>query len=1035
MSELDPWYQARWHMVSALEDDLLGDDDEELTEPPLDRFIVGVLHPLSAEPVEDAAAVPEEGDSNGVDAEVDPGVSFSRARYPSSMGLSFAVDPLDTRTITVRAGATRYEPEGTGEEIWSPRPSSQEWRDVEVSTSGSRNFSVADGLELRLLIRPARGGVVNITAALVNVAVRPDKQRADHLSWFRPYIHVTANQGAFIEGALRRTERAEAQRSEDERSGDLLYREVKTLASGHGCAVDWSMHAPVSELRTTFLPTQPVSSSRAERDDVPALVMRDLADSSDLAALRSLVSAYRSWTAEEEKRLPLLEDALESIARTHLEAAGDAAHRIEKGIALLESDPHAARAFRVMNAVMHEQRARQDMIRASEQSPSSKAQMWRPFQLAFILLTLGGLVDSQDPERDIADVLWFPTGGGKTEAYLGLIAFIVVLRRLRDPDAGGGVAVIMRYTLRLLTVQQFERASSLICALELWRRCDLPSSASISIGLWVGQATTPNDVAAARRMLNGQDQGEGTPRQLLRCPWCGTDLPASAYRANAPAERLTVECPNRACDFDSGLPVYLVDTEVYREQPSLVIGTVDKFALLPWRAETGRLFGRGSNVTPPDLVIQDELHLISGPLGTLVGLYETAVDALATGVARPKLIASTATIRRAADQIGKVFDRRSAQFPPPGIDANDSFFSVQAGPEEKADRLYVGVMAPSASHTTLMVRTYAALLQAANTLPDDDRVRDAYWTLLGYFNSLRVLGSAFMQTVDDVPDRIRVVAARSGGSAREINPPRELTSRKRSAEIPEELDALGTSLPDPASPDVVLATNMISVGVDIDRLALMAVMGQPQTTSEYIQATSRVGRRFPGLVVTIFNATRSRDISHYERFAVYHRALYRHVEATGATPFAARALDRGLHGVLATLVRHLIAGAADDKAVEAVLKDAAGRRRVEEVILGRVERVEAESRDEVARAIANLFDYWRTSVDLGITKKYVDWRNDPKALLVPAGGDQQKSHDDDAPMHFPVQEPAWPTLTSLRNVDAESTLFLASKRRRNDGND
>ncbi|GEL94640.1 hypothetical protein CCO02nite_12980 [Cellulomonas composti] len=714
-----------------------------------------------------------------------------------------------------------------------------------------------------------------------------------------------------------------------------------------------------------------------------------------------------------------------------------AALRMRRGIEHLDRDPLCARAFRVMNAAMHDQRARQVMIHTKADRPNDDEHAWRPFQMAFILLNLEGLTDAESPDRELADVLWFPTGGGKTEAYLGLIALTLSLRRLRGrPGAGGGVGVLMRYTLRLLTLQQFERASTLICALEKWRRAELPTAAPISIGLWLGQGATPNDVktaAAVLRRSSGElgETDEGNPRQLLRCPWCGADLPAKCYDADTRRDVLVVRCSDELCEFRSGLPVHLVDSDVYRERPSLVIGTVDKFAMLPWQKNAGRLFSVDGEFDTPDLVIQDELHLISGPLGTLVGLYETAVDLLATGAARPKLVASTATIRRAAAQVHAVFDRTASQFPPPGIDATDSFFAVDSEPHERGTRRYVGVMAPNASAATLMIRTYAALLQAGAAIRDDE-VKDAYWTLLGYFNSLRVLGAAFIQAIDDVRDRIMVVARQTGAEPRLVVEPRELTSRKKSTEIPIELDALATSYPDPASPDMVLATNMISVGVDVDRLGLMVVMGQPQTTAEYIQATSRVGRRHPGLVVTLYNAARSRDLSHYESFTSYHRALYRQVEATGATPFAPRALDRGLHGVLTAIARHTVPGAEADSAAEVPAR-ASQLDAVRDAILARARSVAPESEASVSAALDDLSEAWEYAAADSAIRKYAGWRDPRGALLVPAGGNPWEADEPSLVDAFPVGDPPWPTLTSLRNVDRESALYLARARRRNSG--
>ncbi len=581
----------------------------------------------------------------------------------------------------------------------------------------------------------------------------------------------------------------------------------------------------------------------------------------------------------------------------------------------------------------------------------------------------------------------------------------------------------MRYTLRLLTIQQFERAAGLICALESLRKTELPDARSISLGLWVGQAATPNNVKDAQAALNAMKAGgvskKGNPVQLLNCPVCGAGLALEDYKILKMPDRMNVRCHDAECEYANGLPVHLVDEDVYRERPSLVIGTVDKFAMMAWREQVRNLFSRDGKHSPPDLIVQDELHLISGPLGTMVGLYEAAVDAACTGATRPKVIASTATIRRASDQVLAVFDRDARQFPPPGLDSTDSYFSVEAPADLKGTRRYLGVLSPSVSHTTLMVRCYGALLQAAKDLPADEEVRDAYWTLLGYFNSLRVLGGAYMQVLDDVPDRIKVVAGRQGSEPRELNDPGELTSRIDSSEIPRALEDLGRSIPDPDAQDVVLATNMISVGVDVERLGLMAVMGQPQTTAEYIQSTSRVGRKHPGLVVVLYNSARSRDLSHYENFGAYHRALYRQVEATGATPFAARARDRGLHGVLVSMVRLLVDElAADSRAIQ-MPNFIAEVEAVGAKLVKRADRIAPVEAARVKDQLDALISSWRAECGSSPSLKYAGWRDAAGSLLLDPS--QVMSADE---VVFPVDDPAWPTMTSLRDVDATTGLYL-----------
>lgn len=1063
MSTLDPWYEARKRMVDAVVADLYGtSEDECIDEEPLERFIVGILHPRTIEgaaaPVEVADEDPDSEGGTAPDADFDPGVSFAHLRYPSTMGLTFGMT-ADATAFDVEVVADRYEPlkktadgepdPGVATRAYGKRVTN--WQRVAVGpvreafevAPGSVTRTIADGLELRSVQRQAIDGVVNVTVVLVNTHTKPEKGRSDGLCWFRPVLRVRVVDGTLAD---RRPDRLLDHMDSDERSGELLYRRQRHLAVGHGVAVTWDEGDDAFEVCTTFFPAHDLQLAQADRDDVHGLEMPNLAARDSRSALERLVSQYESWIDREAEKIPTLTLAHASTARGHLSDARVAAGRMRRGIELLDRDPDAAEAFRVTNLVMQQQRTRQEMVRRGlTDPPKDVVGSWRPFQIAFILQNLEGIADPHSADRDLADLLWFPTGGGKTEAYLGLIAFTLVHRRLRGAGAdgnGAGVGVLMRYTLRLLTLQQFERAAGLICALEDWRTGEGGHGGwePFSIGLWVGQGATPNkteDAAKAiRKRQGGEDPGDlGDPIQLLRCPWCGSRLGPDQYEADTRRDRVTVHCPNATCRFASGdgLPVHLVDSQVYDVRPSLVIGTVDKFAMLAWRERSGALFGSRHDA-PPDLIVQDELHLISGPLGTLVGLYETAIDELATDSqarTRPKLVASTATIRRAADQVRAVFDRDARQFPPPGVDAEDSFFAVDAAPDVKGTRQYVGLMAPSASHATLLIRTYAAALQAAKGLDASDEVRDAYWTILGYFNSLRVLGAAYIQSIDDVRDRVKVVARRGGNEQRETRDPRELTSRKKSSEIPQELDALQTAYPDPNSPDIVLATNMISVGVDVDRLGLMAVMGQPQTTSEYIQATSRVGRSRPGLVFTLFNASRSRDLSHYESFTSYHRALYRQVEATGATPFAPRALDRGLHGLLVILARHLVSGAAGDKSVS-VPVDSGALGDLAEVVIARACRVEPDSADGVREALDSLIEHWEAAIENADVLQYPRWAQqgpEVKGLIIPAGSSGMDSSTGEPLAEiFPPAEPPWPTLMSLRNVDRESTLKIISTR-------
>ena len=531
-----------------------------------------------------------------------------------------------------------------------------------------------------------------------------------------------------------------------------------------------------------------------------------------------------------------------------------------------------------------------------------------------------GSPDPLYPHRETVDLLFFPTGGGKTEAYLGLAAFTMVLRRLRNPGQNGvqsaGVSIIMRYTLRLLTLDQLARASGLVCALELERVADAARYGEwpFEIGLWVGKAATPNlmghkgekrsDSARAKtRRFRTNPRGNPSPIPLENCPWCGTRFEPDSFALLPDDDRpkeLRVVCANFECDFsgDRPLPILAVDESIYRRLPAFLIATADKFAALPWVAETGKLLGgaqrfdrtgfhgpseRGGGqrldrpLPPPDLVIQDELHLISGPLGTMVGLYEAAIEALCAREmdgrkVRPKIVASTATVRHAQNQIQALFARSMTQiFPPPGPDRRDSFFARSVPVEKTAGRLYLGITSPGRNPKVLMRKVWLALMGAAERAYRDagghrneKNPADPYMTVLGYFNSLRELGGARRILEEEVQNTVKQYGSRKRiGERRGLFQDRrtfsevvELTSRVSTNQVADARRRLERPFNEPQRVDCAIATNMISVGLDIPRLGLMVVLSQPKTHAEYIQATSRVGRddRRPGLVVTLLNA-------------------------------------------------------------------------------------------------------------------------------------------------------------------------------------
>lgn len=887
------------------------------------------------------------------------------------------------------------------------------------------------GLSIHIRVAPWTSGLL-VTATLVNefeTGKEDDRFVAEHRSFFQTRLEVTPV------GNTRFPARPSWRPAtdEDSRMAALLYRDAREFAVGHTCSAEWAvdeagMHALF--VATTWIPTAIVPNTSTKGDPVFECLTADeglrplsaewlasTAGESLGRALDLVPAAYNRWIADERGRIGALPDRHRPQATKHLDQCSHVSGRISDAIKLLGSDRNVNAAFRLANRAM--------LIQRKWLNPSETDLVWRPFQIAFILLALPSVSGKDVADRKVMDLLWFPTGGGKTEAYLGLIAFLLFYRRLSNRGAderGAGVATLMRYTLRLLTTQQFQRAAALICACEyLHRNSALPESLrnalgdkAFSLGLWVGQDAVPNKVESALQAL--QQNSPNTPAQLERCPCCWKKL---KWYGSQDKRSLLVRCENAECDIGATLPtlpIWTVDEDVYREAPSLVIGTVDKFAQIVRRPESAALFGLGTPFNAPDLIVQDELHLISGPLGTMTGIYETAIDQLCTrnGVG-PKIIGSTATIRRAEEQIRALFDRDTRQFPPPGIDARNSCFAVQDDNRQR-ERLYAGVTTAGRSAKFALQAVSASLLQTSQPLATNAE-RDAFWTLVVYFNALRELGGAWVMTQDDVPATVGDYALRRGEVPRKIQIVEEMTSRVTQLRIREMLDELKLKADAPGAIDVLLASNMISVGVDIPRLGLMVVNGQPKTIAEYIQATSRVGRGdVPGLIVGVYNNNKARDRSHFESFRTWHATLYREVESTSVTPFASRARDRALHAALVALVRHLATGMLDSPRWTPAAEVASAK--FVKAILERVNRVDPDELGGTTKQLAGIVDEWRHRA---IVKFYWNDRALKTSLLLSA----ERAAALRAVGRLPGA--AWPTPNSMRSVEPGTPFVLVGR--------
>ena len=1056
MGKFDRHYDVRDTITGILFSDLVGpvEKDEVIGELPSQYYTMGKIYPMQFS--QDDA---QEGDTsrstileNETDA-YDASVSMSNEREPSSFGI----------TCTLKAGVTSFRLTGSYA-VYLPmhwedavklnpnlqKPDPKKKREQLCWQREEKKFDeladIADGavfsreLHTKFFLQVYTNYVFEdgrrvITAVLVNQEVCPkeDKEKVNEHMVLQPVIRISGCDGQKIFTSVEQN--VHLTKDEELLELEMLYRDSVCYAQGHGCSVTWDMAEKEPDyIETSFMPQYDLRQMKPGVPDDPELQkvfgMKWLAEAKKkevIGGLRDYMNRYGIWIDERKKDAEKLEKNRDAALK-NMKKCGDALQTIMKTIDRMEAEAeggHVFRAFRLANEAMFLQRCatlKKDHKDEKDFSIDPDSISWYPFQLAFILQEMISFIEPEGEERKLADLLWFPTGGGKTEAYLGISAFVIFLRRLKNP-ADDGVTVMMRYTLRLLTTQQFERASALICACEKLRKRENIGGTPITAGLWVGDDAVPNHLKDASSNLdkvkNGQRITTKNPCQVKVCPWCGAEIKAADYEIDPLTTRMIISCPNEDCDFHGGdgLPLHLVDDCIYTHLPTFLVGTIDKFAQIPLSDNPASIFGIKQGKNPPELIIQDELHLISGPLGTITGAYEAAIGKICGRKGVPaKVVASTATIRNADNQIRSIFGRDHTQFPPQGINTDDSFFAVVSDRDEKPTRRYIGVLGVGTTATTTLIRINAALLFASRYMAlqgIEDHVVDSYWTMTEYFNSLRELGGAATQILDDVQSRFAFLANTKfkqkypgvDGTKKYVHNT-ELTSRMDNDRLTDVIQKeLKWTYPKPDALDYVLASNMISVGVDVGRLGIMTVAGQPKTNAEYIQATSRVGRSNPGLVITTYNAARSRDRSHYEQFMKYHSSMYRYVEATSVTPFSDRARERVLPALFVSLVRYLVPGMIENEAAVKFRKNNPEIRQICQYILDYVETVDPAERATVEEELGILADSWEEQAHGAL--KYKSYKKDEKSLL-------KKD----------TEELLFSAMNSMRSIERQSGIYL-----------
>lgn len=1105
--------------------DMTQSNGEEIltTDPPRTRYIAGILYPRETTDtdvdIREGESEPV-GDPDGEDhgATISKGaretaeflenaeelINRSNAYRQSAISITVSVKNDDKVRVEVSAGTytilTATDPKTERKVTTYPR-TPLAWKNdgnplvLPTPENGLRQEPIRNtGLQFDITYRYRVGDSTIYTFTLENTKEKKGVSVRDDECFFQVKFKLFSEKGfSPISEGQRITE------DEDYRSNQLLYRDIHNYAIGHGCAADWEESDVVGWISTATFPKydiKPIVPSAIDGVSLEMLKMSPYGSFADtVSELRLMCQKYREWINGLRTIRKSLSPEYAITADRHIRNCDTCLSRMEKGVDLLEQNEDVRTAFQYMNLAMLMQQLHYNLpLQRWEDDGNNDIRLinpvnlpvatnsntwygdrtrygkWRPFQLAFVLMNLHSMYDRGCNERGVVDLIWFPTGGGKTEAYLGLSAYTIFIRRLLNKE-DQGTAILMRYTLRLLTAQQYERASAMICACDLLRKEheDLFGTNRITIGLWVGSTTTPNSMNGSKGAVKKFDKlkqdGKENPFVVLKCPWCGAQMGA-IQRGNVweiagykkvigphRKARIVFRCRNHNCDFSKeDLPLFVVDDAIYEATPTLLLGTVDKFAMLPFRPKAQCLFGyeNGKKKTSPDLIIQDELHLISGPLGSMVGHYETLIHELCTtrtpsGEIHPKIIASTATISRAKAQCHALYGCKEEdvfQFPPPGLDAGNSFFAKED--REQNGRRYVGILATgSSSDATTAIRLFASLLYGAKAMKvEKEANRDPYWTNIGYYNSIRELGQAATWIRADIDQHLDVMYKRRFDdkryltkeeyrkSRRYIWRDEELTSRISGSEITASLANLGICYPSEEDAegkvkehpiDICLATNMISVGLDVSRLGLMTVAGQPKTTSEYIQATSRVGRNAadaPGIVFVLYRPGRPRDKSHYEHFKSYHSRVYCNVEPTSVTPFSAPVRERALHAIMVGMMRL----ESDSRFNEdpPTYPNEELQEKVLSIIENRVDDIDSQELDATLDRIEYILQCWE---DWNPRKwepaKNPDWSYaDPVPLMYSAG-----SYPSEAWGGRGIETP-----TSMRNVDASCEAEVLTNR-------
>lgn len=714
-------------------------------------------------------------------------------------------------------------------------------------------------------------------------------------------------------------------------------------AVGNNCSVEFD--ETDNSIETKHLPLY--TQKRLVTNDELVTSFQDLIDK----PVDTLMNIHRKMEIEKKKWQDDFKSKQQSLSAAGIQNMKEEINEFEReirrfkfGIEVIKDYPIVMKSFVNMNRTF---------LRAAKNYDK-----WRLFQIVYIVSLIPDIA-ACDPNLlpeykkrqttlNEVSLLYFPTGGGKTEAFLGVLVYNLFFDRYRGKECG--VTSIARYPLRLLSIQQVQRMANILAQAELIRREDLAiaHTEKFALGYFVGDANTPNKIKVKDlETYRKSSQTEMDKKRIIDiCPFCGKH--SVHLKFDEKSYRLIHYCNNPVCLSGRNLPLYIVDQEIYRYLPSVIISTIDKLAVLSNNPYFRNILAGASRRCPkhgftsgtkctagnffcdisvsdmepvkmfdpaPSLFIQDELHLVRESLGTYASHYESFIDYFVKKVSpsnRPvKIIGATATISSYKEQINHLYNKGAIRFPCASPYIKHNFYSHID--EEDTQRLIIGYspygkkINDSVVYSLKYMREVVYDLcknpnkileipQIGLTTPEEVlEVLKDYWIFLEY-NNVKLDGNNIEGSLREyVNEELQ---------SENISPfiTRRMTGDETFQDVRKVLAEVETAKDTFHGINTIIATSMISHGVDTDKFNIMFFYGIPNNTAEYIQAYSRTGRKHTSIVIDIIRPSRETDQSYMKNFVKFHEYKDIMVEPVPINRWASKAINSTLPGLFAGLL-------------------------------------------------------------------------------------------------------------------------------------